>query len=125
MRNRVRLSRSRSCPALIAQTERVGQLRGGNVGLEAGGWRPHSSRPGERARERFGVELHAIGAHRRRPPNRLRHRIDKEADPDAAIVQPSMISTIISRGVLADHPAWLVISPGLTGTSVHWCGRTS
>ena len=25
----------------------------------------------------------------------------------------------------ADQPAWLVISPGRTGTSVHWSGRTS
>src|SRR6266850_1882435 len=26
---------------------------------------------------------------------------------------------MVSRGVSADHPAWLVISPGCTGTSVH------
>src|SRR5579872_18779 len=32
---------------------------------------------------------------------------------------------ISSAGVSGDHPASLVISPGLTGTRVHWCGRTS
>src|SRR5262245_31879560 len=34
-------------------------------------------------------------------------------------------SRISAAGVDAGHPAWLVISPGRTGTSVHWWGRTS
>ena len=38
----------------------------------------------ERARERLGVELDAIGADRRRPADRLRLGIDEQADADAA-----------------------------------------
>ena len=36
-----------------------------------------------------------------------------------------MIPASDSRGVSAGQPAWLVISPGITGTSVHWSGLTA
>ena len=60
---------------------------------------------------------------RRRPAHGRLVRVDEQADADAALLQSATtVAAAAPRGVSAGQPAWLVISPGITGTSVHWCG---
>jgi hypothetical protein len=78
----------------------------------------------ERPCVRFGVQLDTVGAGRGRQPDGLGRGIDEEADADA---QGFQVADDVwqSESLAGVQPAWLVISPGTTGTSVHWSGRTS
>ena len=68
-----------------AKTERVRELGGVGVGSEA-----RFALAGlELARERLGVQLDAIAAHRCGPPDRVGNRIDEHADADADLFHPA------------------------------------
>ena len=112
-------------PGVDAEAERVRQPRRLGV-LRERRARAALGAALERARERLRVELDAVGADRRRPANRIRRRVDEEADADprdrAAADRRPAAARVAGPG---RQPAWLVTSPGTTGTSVHWSGRTS
>ena len=114
VRNSVRLSQVEIVAGVDAQAELVRQPRGLRVAREA---RLGRGRPAlERARERLGVELDAIGAHVARPTagRRARRRRTGSRARRPPCSRP-MMPPSASRGVSAGQPAWLVISPGCTG----------
>ncbi len=105
-----------------AEAEIVGQLGGGG---EAAPARPRRGRRRSPART---ARCTARSAARRRP---LAHRTaSRSASMNSDTRTPSpcrrdVIAPSSVREVSVGHPAWLVISPGRTGTRVHWCGRSS
>ena len=75
--------------------------------------------PLERPRERLGVQLDAIGAGRGCPADGVGGRVDKQAHAYASGVQArDCLGQPLASGP-GRQPAWLVTSPGTTGTSVH------
>ncbi len=117
VRNSGRFSRFEIVAGVDAEAELVREAGGLDVPLETLATLAFAGL--ERARERLGVELDPLRAHRRGPTDCGRIRIDEQADPDAGLLQVLDDAFISSTGVSGGQPAWLVISPARTGTSVH------
>ena len=101
-----------------AEAERVREFRGPRVLGER--LLPGVAAALEGAGERLGVELHAIRADVGGPADRRLHGIDKDADAYARRASAPGRRRRRSRAACeGSQPAWLVISPGFTGTSVH------
>ncbi len=73
----------------------------------------------EGARERLGVEFDSVGADRRGTVNGLGVWLDKQAHANAPLLE--LLDDRREAAAIRPpvHPAWLVTSPGATGTSVH------
>ena len=83
--NSVRFFRSRSCPALTPTPSSKARFDAAAYFAKLADAAVRAAL--ERPRERLGVQLDAIGAHRLRPSNRGRLRIDKQADANAVRLQ--------------------------------------